>query len=229
MAIDSKIYKNPNIFQTESANYTDFPASNISFRCPHCHEIGSFHALKPKTQFWKKLLRRNTRTTADTFYFSTRVCPNAKCLGLVFCIEKNDDTYEIYPPEKVGIDPKNLPTALLATLEEAVSCHAAGANRASAMMVRRLLEEICADCGAEGKTLHHRLDALKSKIILPVELFDAMLELKALGNDAAHIMAKNYDEIGHEEAEISIELVKEILKARYQLTSLVDRLKARKK
>ncbi len=96
-------------------------------------------------------------------------------------------------------------------------------------MVRRLLEEICEDSQAIGKDLHHRLIALREKVTLPEELFEAMGELKALGNDAAHIMAKNYEVIGKEEAEDSIELAKEILKSRYQLKTLVDRLKARKR
>ena len=56
-----------------------------------------------------------------------------------------------------------------------------------------------------------------------------MSELKALGNDAAHIEAKAYENIGEEEASASIDLAKEILKARYQLQSLVDRLQALKK
>ena len=82
------------------------------------------------------------------------------------------------------------------------------------MMVRRLLEEICAENSASGQNLHNRLAALKI--------------LVALGNDAAHVEAKAYDNIGREEAEDLIELAKEILKALYQLKGLVARLQARK-
>lgn len=56
-----------------------------------------------------------------------------------------------------------------------------------------------------------------------------MSELKALGNDAAHVEAKSYNTIGVEESADSIELAKEILKARYQLKGLIERLQARKK
>jgi hypothetical protein len=122
----------------------------------------------------------------------------------------------------------NLPATCQETLKEAVACHAAGAYRAAAMMVRRLLEEICADNSATGSDLHKRLDALKGRVVLPQARFEAMNELKALGNDAAHVQAKAYDNIGREEAEDSIELVKEILKALYQLKGLVGRLQARK-
>jgi hypothetical protein len=96
------------------------------------------------------------------------------------------------------------------------------------MLVRRLLEEICEANGAQGDSLHARLVALKGKIILSQDLFDAMFELKALGYDAAHIEAKAYNNIGTDEASDSIELAKEILKALYQLKGLVSRLQARK-
>lgn len=96
------------------------------------------------------------------------------------------------------------------------------------MMVRRLLEEICDESGAEGKDLHRRLESLKDKVTLPTAFFDAMAELKLLGNDAAHVQAKNYDNIDKEEAEDAIELAKEVLKALYQLQGLVYRLQARK-
>jgi hypothetical protein len=38
--------------------------------------------------------------------------------------------------------------------------------------------------------------------VLPEPLFEAMNELKALGNDAAHIEAKAYDNIGADERRI---------------------------
>lgn len=41
----------------------------------------------------------------------------------------------------LDFDPDNLPPPVLSTLTEAVACHAAGAYRAAAMMVRRLLRK----------------------------------------------------------------------------------------
>jgi hypothetical protein len=135
---------------------------------------------------------------------------------------------EIFPPQLLDFSIDDLPATCQETLKEAVACHAAGAYRAAAMMVRRLLEEICADNNAKGGDLHKRLEALKTLVVLPHALFDAMGELKALGNDAAHVEARAYDNIGREEAEDSIELAKEILKALYQLKALVGRLQARR-
>jgi len=54
-------------------------------------------------------------------------------------------------------------------------------------------------------------------------------ELRLLGNDAAHVEAKAYDAIGSAEAALAIELAKELLKAVYQYSALVTKLKALKK
>jgi hypothetical protein len=93
---------------------------------------------------------------------------------------------------------------------------------ASAIMVRRTLEEICADRRAIGRDLKDRIQDLKTKIVLPQELLDAMDELRILGNDAAHLEAKAYDNISEEELNVAIEFTKEILKALYQYSSLLD-------
>jgi len=74
-----------------------------------------------------------------------------------------------------------------------------------------------------------RLAALGGSIVVPQELLDAADELRLFGNDAAHVEAKAYDDIGEDEATIAIELAKELLKAVYQYTTLLGKLKALKK
>jgi len=112
------------------------------------------------------------------------------------------------------------------TLEEAIKCHAAECYKASALMVRRVLEELCLDKGATGADLKLRLRALGETALIPKELLDGADQLRILGNDAAHVEARAYDAIGKDEATLAIDLAKELLKAVYQYTSLVERLKA---
>jgi hypothetical protein len=92
-------------------------------------------------------------------------------------------------------------------------------------MIRKTLEEICEEREAEGKNLFVRLKDLGTKILIPKELIDAMDELRLLGNDATHIEAQTFNEIGKNEIEISIEFTKEILKAVYQYESLLSKLR----
>ncbi|MER8827217.1 DUF4145 domain-containing protein [Mesorhizobium sp. M0938] len=141
----------------------------------------------------------------------------------------SDNEAICYPPEVIDFDATNLPANILSTLEESIKCHAAGCYRAAALMVRRTLEELCNDKQAVGKDLKARLASLSSVAVLPSELLAAADELRILGNDAAHVEAKDYDSLGEEESELAIELAKELLKAVYQYTSLVARLTALKK
>ncbi len=50
-----------------------------------------------------------------------------------------------------------------------------------------------------------------------------------LGNDAAHIESQEYAKIGKEEVEVGIEFTKEVLKAVYQYSALLNKLRAFKK
>src|SRR5262245_32633026 len=93
-------------------------------------------------------------------------------------------------------------------------------------MVRRTLEELCRERGAEGPNLAERIRALGSIVILPPQLFEGLDDIRLFGNDATHVEAKVYDEIGATEVEIVIDFTKEILKAVYQSDALLARLKS---
>jgi hypothetical protein len=207
----------------------------VPLRCPHCGGTGNFdpvhqHAnISYQKRDPDKELEQRGHIQVLTLTASLRRCPDPACKGIVLVVQEHaGQVVLVLPPQRLEFSADHLPATCSETLKEAVACHAAGAYRAAAMMVRRLLEEICADNNANGADLHKRLEALKALVVLPQTLFDAMGELKALGNDAAHVEARAYDNIGREEAQDSIELAKEILKALCQLKGLVARLQARK-
>jgi Domain of unknown function (DUF4145) len=95
-------------------------------------------------------------------------------------------------------------------------------------MVRKTLEELCRDRGAKGENLKEKLQDLGSKVVLPKELLDGMDDLRLLGNDAAHIESTVFNEVGRAEVEAGIALAKEVLKAVYQYTALLDQLRTLK-
>jgi len=114
-------------------------------------------------------------------------------------------------------------------MEEAVACHSVECYIASAIMVRKTLEEICRDRGANGANLKERIKALDAKVVIPKELLEGADDLRLLGNDAAHIESQEFNQVGKEEVEVGIEFAKELLKATYQYSSLLQRLRALKK
>ena len=187
-----------------------------SLRCPHCGKEGTFNKMGPD------------RIINTQFVTGQRRCPDPECLGHVFVVFKLGVLIASYPPARIEFNSENIPEKILKTFEEALESHANKCYIASSILVRRTLEEICKERDAKGQNLKKRIEELKTKIILPEELFEAMNELRLLGNDAAHIEAEVYNEIGNTEVETAIELTKEILKALYQYSSLLERLRGLK-
>jgi Domain of unknown function (DUF4145) len=200
---------------------------SAALRCPYCHYPGAFPGLRGGNDVtWQE---QGLDGASEQWCVGMRRCPNSDCQSLVFVVLVDGQLRESFPPQIIDFDSSNLPPRLLETLEEAVKCHAAGCYKACALMVRRLLEELCKDKQAEGKDLKDRIAALSSKIVVPQELLSAAHDLRLLGNDAAHVEAKDYDAIGKDEAMLAVELAKLLLNGVYQYSILIDKLKARKK
>ena len=186
-------------------------------RCPHCGREAVFENLG-----------QHDIHVGNNIICGQRKCPNPSCRGHLFVIFRHSNLIASYPPIKLDFDSTNIPASIKSTFEEALICHSSGCFVASAIMVRRTLEEICEDKSAQGNNLNKRLKDLESKIVLPKELLEAMDELRLLGNDAAHIEAKDYDVISDTELEIAIEVTKEIMKGLYQYSSLLGKLRSLK-
>lgn len=197
---------------------------NVRTRCPHCGHIGVFLSLGVNDL----VAHPNIHNRRE--YLGIRKCPNSKCNGQLFFITDNAGKILLTSPsETIPFEKDNIPEKVLNAFEEAIKCHSNSCFIASAIMIRKTLEEICIDRGALGNNLFKKLEDLGTKILIPKELIEGMNELRLLGNDAAHIEAQTFNEIGKEEIEVSLEFAKEILKAVYQYESLLSRLKGLKK
>jgi hypothetical protein len=191
----------------------------LSVRCPHCSQQGTFEPINNVSD-----------AHAGNIRLGLRRCPNPQCFGQLFVIfDQAGNVQRSYPPLRLDFDSTSIPMVIASTFKQAVTCHAEECYVAAAIMIRRCLEELCEDKKCIGKNLKERLESLRSSIVLPNELFLAMDELRLLGNDAAHVEAKTYDTVGREEIEVGLELTKEILKAVYQLDSLVRKLQQLKR
>lgn len=161
-----------------------------------------------------------------------RVCPNLKCQGYVTVVTNalNDAApLAVSPPQLITFRTDNVPDKLVSSMKEAIASHSVQSYRAAALMVRRTLEILCQEKGAAGKDLKERLSNLSQFAILPPKLLEAADHLRLLGNDAAHVEAKSYDDIDEPHASLAIEVAREILRAVYQHDDLVSRLTQLKK
>lgn len=196
--------------------------TNVVTRCPHCGHDGTFLQTGVQDVYtWN-----NSNNPQPIHYLGIRKCPNEKCQGhLFFIADNNRNILLTSPTETIPFEKENIPDKVLNAFEEAIKCHSNSCFIASAIMIRKTLEEICIERGATGANLYKKLQDLGGKILIPQELLTGMNELRLLGNDAAHIEAQTFSEIGKEEIEVSLEFAKEILKAVYQYDNLLQRLK----
>jgi hypothetical protein len=198
------------------------PSATISanLRCPGCGQLGTFELLVGNSQDF---------VFANGIRVGERRCPNFVCHTFIIVVWQNNQMIKSYPPLRIDFDKTNIPPPIVSALEESIACHANECFIAAAIMVRKTLEELCRERGAQGKDLKQRIRDLGTKIVIPSELLDGLDDLRLLGNDAAHIESREYDNVGREEVEIGIEFTKEVLKATYQYSALLNRLRGLKK
>lgn len=210
------------LFYVERSTAADQPPDSINARCPACRHQSTFDVVATD---------RSIRLAGGggTVFWGARRCPNPECGLLILVASLNQESWQLYPPETIDFDSSDLPEKVVSALEEAITCHANQCYVASAIMVRKTLEVVCDDRGATGKDLYARLQSLEAKMLMPQAMFDALHALRLLGNDAAHIESKYYNDVGPAEVEAAIAVTKEILKATYQYESILGQLKALKK
>jgi hypothetical protein len=157
-----------------------------------------------------------------------RMCPNPECRAHLFVALRGKDLLISYPPERIDFDSTRVPTPIVESLEEAITCHANQCFTGAAIMVRKTLELLCATENASGGNLKERIKSLGSKVVLPPDLLNGLDELRLLGNDAAHLQSQAYAKVSQEELDVAIEFTKEVLKAIYQYTALLARMRGLK-
>ena len=205
------IFKIPSVVG-QAPNYV------VSLRCPSCRQRGTFEAFPPIHD-----------AVTGTVRLGQRRCPNPECQAHVFFAAENEQLVLSYPAERIDFDSSGIPASIVSALEEAITSHATKCFTAAAIMVRKTLEELCREVSAKGDNLKVRIGDLATKVTLPKELLEGLDDLRLLGNDAAHVESRAYDEVGQEEVEVGILFAKEVLKAAYQYKSLLERLKSLKR
>jgi hypothetical protein len=216
--------KQPNMYAAAGAS----TVTNV--RCPHCmHMVAFSTAVQQDLQINHIEIKNGAPYSVGQSTVGIRVCPNPDCKGIILAVVDTAGKTVAVPNEVLDFDSNNIPPLIAGSLEEAIKCHSAQCYKAAALMVRRVLEELCEDRGATGNNLKDRIVALSEIIIIPQDLLKAADHLRLLGNDAAHIEAKTYQSIGESEIRIAIDLTKELLKGAYQYKGLLSQLTALQK
>lgn len=186
------------------------PGKPVAIDCPHCSTTGTFNGGVGAMMQHQLHAGNGSGSFSVHLWYGMRICPNPSCASPVFLIEQNGTLLLSYPCITINFDASSVPAKIATSLRESIQCHASGCFRGAALLARRTLEELCEDRGAKGGNLKSRIGALGELITVPKALIEAMDEVRLLGNDAAHVEAKTYDDIGKDEVAIAIELCKEL-------------------
>lgn len=220
----------PRITSHTSGSLSEAKHTTVALHCPDCTRYGTFEPVKSEfggddvlKDFWVGI-PGESQVQASNLKFVQRRCPHKLCRAHIFAILKDSELIASFPPERITFDTENIPQGVTQKLEEAITCYANRCYVASAIMVRRTLEEICADRGATGDNLWKRVKNLRNKIVISEGLIEGMGNLILLGNDAAHVEARTYEKIDKDEVQLSIEITKQILQAVYQEKRFIERL-----
>ncbi len=95
----------------------------VNLRCPLCRHAGAFHGVGVNDLQWS--------SGPEIYKAGMRRCPTQECSALVFVVTASGRVLRSYPAETIDFDSARLPSAILATLEEAIKCHAIGSYRAA--------------------------------------------------------------------------------------------------
>jgi hypothetical protein len=203
-------------------------AQQVAMRCPWCRHVVVLEAVAgQKDVRAQQRVEVTDRGPIEVVWaFGLRRCPRLDCHGAIFVIHHEGEVTQSFPPEVIDIDLSDLPDDIVDSLTEALTCHSVRCYKAAAIMIRRTLEEVCADQGVTKGTLVEKLTALSQQVIIPADLVDGLHDLRLLGNDAAHLEARAYKDIGRQEVELGVEVVKLLLVSLYQTRGIVERLRA---
>src|SRR5690242_18517406 len=121
------------------ANVANANAGPLSIRCPSCKQIGTFQPFGTDLSF-RETEPKTGAPVSPQITVGHWICPNPPCKAHVFVVIRADRLQVSYPPERIDFDSTNIPTSIVESLEEAITCHADQCFTAAAIMVRKTLE-----------------------------------------------------------------------------------------
>jgi hypothetical protein len=151
-------------------------------RCPFCGECGNFAVA---SHFEKKKARGSKRLNFDTLE-----CGN--CKGYVMVLWSASETgglhnFEALPwPLDFDEYPEHWPESVGRYWMQAQANLAAENWDATVVMARSALQVALRDKHAQGRSLHHEIEDLAAKGLLPPLMKEWSHNLRELGNDSAH-------------------------------------------
>jgi len=144
-------------------------------------------------------------------------------------VVRQDEAGEAFPIEVWPRGPRTLdervPPGIRQSVTEARNCFEAGSYLATAVLVRRSIEGLCADQGANHKMLHRALQDLVGREVIDARLLEWADGLRVLGNIGAHFTKQS---VSKQDASDAIDLIEALLDYVYVFAAKFEEFKARR-
>lgn len=151
------------------------------------------------------------------FIFECPVCNKPVLISEYKWVPENSTISKIEYPS-VAIPKEGVPKEIYTAFESAIKTK--GIDYAICLLsLRRVLEMICKDKGAEGNTLEKKIKDLVNKNIFTSTIDDACWIIRQLGNEAAHA---DKIEVYQNDVEQVIEYISVIIKYLYSIPCQVE-------
>jgi hypothetical protein len=168
---------------------------------------------------WSHGEKSGSQRGTIVYFAGLRYCPNPDCQIILTTFSDSEGRGASLRLEAIKFDAANLSPSVMGSLEEAVKCHAAGRFAASALMVRRILEQFCNQLSNGGDSLQRRLAAVNAFASMSQGHLSDNNGLRILINDDGSIPIKE-QAVSRDENELAVELAKQLLRAVYQYANL---------
>jgi hypothetical protein len=161
----------------------------------------------------------------EIFQLSLIRCEHCEAPSLVRQDERgNAMPVEVWPTSRRALH-DSIPKGIRGGVTEARICFEAKAFKATAVMVRRAIEGLCADQGVSNRNLADSLQQLVDRGIIDVRLLDWANMLRILGNVGAHFTGQS---VTKQDASDALDLVEAMLDYVYVFSAKFEEFKARR-
>ena len=149
--------------------------------------------------------------------------------GKVLSLEIYDKQISTTPKQKTQlIKIPNVPKSIEKDLNEAQLSFQSKSYRASAVMCRRVLEQLCHNLNAEGRTLYDKINDLIERGLISREFSEILTKIRIFGNIGAHFSPNDEHGIKRQDSKDLLDITLHIVKHVYEVQSILIRLRKRR-